>query len=124
MPEVVLVAFTLPIFSYLTLIYRELGRMTTGRIHTAGIFEAEIEPKLRSTSRAARAGTFPESSCTSAVVPVLETTPLGGGLLLRYLGSFVDSSCFLCSEVVIRLLYSVHAANTVTTGRCCFPFCL
>jgi len=29
----VLLALSLPIFSYLTLIYRELGRMTTGRIH-------------------------------------------------------------------------------------------
>ena len=31
--SVLLVGFTLPIFSYLTLIYRELGRMTTGRVH-------------------------------------------------------------------------------------------
>src|SRR5258707_7653511 len=50
--SVVLVAFTLPIFSYLTLIYRELGRMTTGRIHQhLEIFEAEIEPKLRINRR-------------------------------------------------------------------------
>ncbi len=42
--SVVLVAFTLPIFSYLTLIYRELGRMTTGRIHQhLEIFESESE---------------------------------------------------------------------------------
>ncbi len=46
--SVVLVGFTLPIFSYLTLIYRELGRMTTGRVHEhLEIFEAEIEPKLK-----------------------------------------------------------------------------
>ena len=46
--SVVLVALTLPIFSYLTLIYRELGRMTTGRVHEhLDIFEAEIEPKLK-----------------------------------------------------------------------------
>src|ERR1700704_7194792 len=46
--SVVLVGLTLPIFSYLTLIYRELGRMTTGRIHEhLEIFEAEIEPKLK-----------------------------------------------------------------------------
>jgi len=45
-----LLALGLPIFSYLTLIYRELGRMTTGRIHEhLEIFEAEIEPKLKST---------------------------------------------------------------------------
>src|SRR2546430_770231 len=46
--SVVLIGFTLPIFSYLTLIYRELGRMTTGRVHEhLEIFEAEIEPKLK-----------------------------------------------------------------------------
>src|SRR6266516_6066661 len=50
--SVVLVAFTLPIFSYLTLIYRELGRMTTGRVHEhLDIFEAEIEPKLKINRR-------------------------------------------------------------------------
>src|SRR6266481_3366582 len=50
--SVVLVGFTLPIFSYLTLIYRELGRMTTGRVHEhLEIFEAEIEPKLRINRR-------------------------------------------------------------------------
>src|SRR5258708_3375094 len=50
--SVVLVGFTLPIFSYLTLIYRELGRMTPGRVHEhLEIFEAEIEPKLRINRR-------------------------------------------------------------------------
>ena len=44
---ILLLAFGLPIFSYLALIYRELGRMTTGRIHEhLEIFENEIEPKL------------------------------------------------------------------------------
>ncbi len=47
-----LLALGLPIFSYLTLIYRELGRMTTGRIHEhLEIFEAEIEPKLKINRR-------------------------------------------------------------------------
>src|SRR5437899_11584949 len=50
--SVLLVAFTLPIISYLTLIYRELGRMTTGRVHEhLEIFEAEIEPKLKINRR-------------------------------------------------------------------------
>src|SRR2546425_10673447 len=50
--SVLLVAFPLPIFSYLTLIYRELGRMTTGRAHEhLEIFEAEIEPKLKINRR-------------------------------------------------------------------------
>jgi len=37
----------LAVFSYLDRIYRELGRVTTGRIHAnLDIFEAEIEPRL------------------------------------------------------------------------------
>src|SRR5437868_13368069 len=52
--SVVLVGLTLPIFSYVTLIYRELGRMTTGRVHEhLDIFEAEIEPKLKINRRSA-----------------------------------------------------------------------
>src|SRR5262252_1802885 len=50
--SVLLVGFTLPVFSYLTLIYREFGRMTTGRVHEhLDIFEAEIEPKLKINRR-------------------------------------------------------------------------
>src|SRR5579871_6892788 len=51
---VVLLALFLPVFSYLTLIYRELGRMTTGPVHEhLDIFEAEIEPKLKINRRSA-----------------------------------------------------------------------
>ena len=50
--SVLILALGLPIFSYLTLIYRELGRMTTGRVHEhLDIFEAEIEPKLNINRR-------------------------------------------------------------------------
>lgn len=35
------------VFSYLDLIYRELGRVTTGRIHAnLDVFEAEVEPRI------------------------------------------------------------------------------
>src|SRR5713226_5096004 len=37
----------LAVFSYLDRIYRELGRVTTGRLHdNLDVFEAEIEPRL------------------------------------------------------------------------------
>ena len=50
--SLLVLALGLPIFSYLTLIYRELGRMTTGRVHEhLEIFEAEIEPKLKINRR-------------------------------------------------------------------------
>lgn len=45
--SVVLVAAGLPVFSYLAIVYRELGRVTTGRVHeNLDIFEAEIEPRF------------------------------------------------------------------------------
>jgi putative hemolysin len=45
--SVVLVAVGLPVFSYLAIVYRELGRVTTGRVHeNLDIFEAEIEPRF------------------------------------------------------------------------------
>lgn len=47
-------AVGLVVFSYLNHIYRELGRVTTGRIHeNLDVFEAEIEPRIRMTRRRA-----------------------------------------------------------------------
>src|SRR5579859_3560379 len=44
--SILVLALGLPIISYLTLIYRELGRMSTGRVHEhLEIFEAENQPK-------------------------------------------------------------------------------
>jgi CBS domain containing-hemolysin-like protein len=44
----------LVVFSYLDLIFRELGRVTTGRIHAnLDIFEAEVEPRLAMDRRRA-----------------------------------------------------------------------
>src|ERR1700685_3815302 len=72
--SVVLVGLTLPIFSYLTLIYRELGRMTTGRVHEhLDIFEAEIEPKLK-TNRRSGGRTFRILGHFWLAFLVLETT--------------------------------------------------
>ena len=49
---VVLLALFLPVYSYLALIYRELGRMTTGKVHEhLDIFEAEIEARLKINRR-------------------------------------------------------------------------
>jgi putative hemolysin len=45
--SVVLVAAGLPVFSYLAIVHRELGRATTGRVHEhLEIYEAEIEPRF------------------------------------------------------------------------------
>src|SRR5882762_4038068 len=115
--SVVLVAFTLPIFSYLTLIYRELGRMTTGRIHQhLEIFEAEIEPKLR-INRRSGGRTFRILGHFWLAFLVLETTR---GVVYFVHGtweSFVQITVFVVLEVVFAMHFIPDMLLYRTTGR-------
>src|SRR2546427_9720179 len=97
--SVVLVGLTLPIFSYLTLIYRELGRMTTGRVHEhLDIFEAEIEPKLKIRRQSGgRTFRIPGPSLLSLLV--FETTRGVGYFVYCPLGSFVQSTRLVVSDM-------------------------
>src|ERR1700747_3640423 len=115
--SVVLVALTLPIFSYLTLIYRELGRMTTGRIHEhLEIFEAEIEPKLK-INRRSGGRTFRIIGHFWLAFLVLETTR---GVVYFVPGrweSFLEFIVFLALEVVILMHFLPDMLLYRTTGR-------
>src|ERR1700740_3162629 len=97
--SVVLIGFTLPIFSYLTLIYRALGRMTTGRTHEhLDIFEVEIEPKLK-INRRSGGRTFRIIGHFWLAFLVLETTR---GVVYFVQGrweSFLEFIVFLALEV-------------------------
>src|SRR6202030_107860 len=119
--SVVLVAFTLPIFSYLTLIYRELGRMTTGRIHEhLEIFEAEIEPKLK-INRRSGGRTFRILGHFWLAFLVLETTR---GVVYFVPGtweSFLEFIVFLTLEVVILMHFLPDMLLYRTTGRWLLP---
>src|SRR5712664_1413178 len=119
--SVVLVGFTLPIFSYLTLIYRELGRMTTGRVHEhLEIFEAEIEPKLR-INRRSGGRTFRILGHFLLAFLVLETTR---GVVYFVPGtweSFVEFCVFLVLEVVIAMHFIPDMLLYRTTGRWLLP---
>src|ERR1700726_3930614 len=119
--SVVLVAFTLPIFSYLTLIYRELGRMTTGRIHQhLEIFESEIEPKLK-INRRSGGRTFRILGHFWLAFLVLETTR---GVVYFVTGtweSFVEFFVFLVLEVVIAMHFIPDMLLYRTTGRWLLP---
>src|SRR6266436_5439137 len=119
--SVVLVGFTLPIFSYLTLIYRELGRMTTGRVHEhLEIFEAEIEPKLR-INRRSGGRTFRILGHFLLAFLVLETTR---GVVYFVPGtweSFVQFCVFLVLEVVIAMHFIPDMLLYRTTGRWLLP---
>src|ERR1700719_2965150 len=119
--SVVLVAFTLPIFSYLTLIYRELGRMTTGRIHQhLEIFESEIEPKLK-INRRSGGRTFRILGHFWLAFLVLETTR---GVVYFVPGtweSFLEFIVFLTLEVVILMHFLPDMLLYRTTGRWLLP---
>jgi putative hemolysin len=118
---VVVLAFGLPVFSYLALIYRELGRMTTGRFHEhLDIFEAEIEPKLR-INRRSGGRTFRILGHFWLAFLVLETTR---GVVYFVPGrweSFVQFCVFLALEVVIAMHFIPDMLLYRTTGRWLLP---
>jgi putative hemolysin len=117
----VLLALSLPIFSYLTLIYRELGRMTTGRIHEhLEIFETEIEPKLK-INRRSGGRTFRIIGHFWLAFLVLETTR---GVVYFVPGrweSFLEFIVFLTLEVVILMHFLPDMLLYRTTGRWLLP---
>ena len=117
----VLLALSLPIFSYLTLIYRELGRMTTGRIHEhLEIFESEIEPKLK-INRRSGGRTFRIIGHFWLAFLVLETTR---GVVYFVPGrweSFLEFIVFLTLEVVILMHFLPDMLLYRTTGRWLLP---
>ena len=119
--SVVLIGLTLPIFSYLTLIYRELGRMTTGRVHEhLDIFEAEIEPKLK-INRRSGGRTFRILGHFWLAFLVLETTR---GVVYFVPGtweSLVQFCVFLALEVVIAMHFIPDMLLYRTTGRWLLP---
>ncbi|HET7150748.1 MAG TPA: hemolysin family protein [Candidatus Acidoferrum sp.] len=119
--SVVLVGLTLPIFSYLTLIYRELGRMTTGRVHEhLDIFEAEIEPKLNIRRRSG-GRTFRILGHFWLAFLVLETTR---GVVYFVPGtweSLIEFCVFVILEVVLAMHFVPDMLLYRTTGRWLIP---
>jgi putative hemolysin len=117
----VLLALTLPVFSYLTLIYRELGRMTTGRVHEhLDIFEAEIEPELQ-INRRSGGRTFRILGHFWLAFLVLETTR---GIVYFNPGRWeasVEFIVFLTLEVVVLMHFLPDMLLYRTTGRWLLP---
>jgi putative hemolysin len=114
---ILILAVGLPIFSYLALIYRELGRMTTGRIHEhLEIFEAEIEPKLR-INRRSGGRTFRILGHFWLAFLVLETTRGVVHFVPEAWESIVQFCVFLTLEVVIAMHFIPDMLLYRTTGR-------
>jgi putative hemolysin len=119
--SVLILALGLPIFSYLTLIYRELGRMTTGRVHEhLDIFETEIEPKLY-INRRSGGRTFRILGHFWLAFVVLETTRGVVYLVPNRWEAGVQFLVFLSLEVVILMHFVPDMLLYRTTGRWLLP---
>src|SRR6202040_2895226 len=107
--------------SYLTLIYRELGRMTTGPVHEhLDIFEVEIEPRLKLSRRSAGRA-FRILGHFWLAFLVLETTR---GVFYFVPGtweSVVELIAFIALEVVIAMHFIPDILLYRTTGRWLLP---
>ncbi len=118
---VVLLALFLPVYSYLTLIYRELGRMSTGPVHEhLDIFEAEIEPRIKLTRRSAGRA-FRILGHFWLAFLVLETTR---GVFYFVPGtweSVIELVAFIALEVVIAMHFIPDILLYRTTGRWLLP---
>ena len=118
---VVLLASFLPVYSYLALIYRELGRMSTGPVHEhLNIFEAEIEPQLRINLRGdGRA--FRILGHFWLAFLVLQTTR---GVFTFVHGTW-ESVVELAAFVVLEVVFAMHFIPDIllyrTTGRWLIP---
>ena len=114
---VVLLALFLPIFSYLALIYRELGRMTTGRVHAhLDIFEAEVEPRIKLNRRSA-GRTFRILGHFWLAFVVLETTRGVLYFVSSPWEALVELSVFIVLEVVFAMHFIPDMLLYRTTGR-------
>jgi putative hemolysin len=117
----VFLALSLPILSYLTLIYRELGRVTTGRVREhLEIFESEIEPKLK-INRRSGGRAFRIIGHFWLALLVLQTTR---GVVYFVPGtweSVVEFCVFLTLEVVILMHFIPDMLLYRTTGRWLLP---
>jgi CBS domain containing-hemolysin-like protein len=119
--SLLVLALGLPVFSYLTLIYRELGRMTTGRVHEhLDIFEAEIEPKLQ-INRRSGGRTFRILGHFWLAFVVLETTRGVVYLVPNRWEAGLQFLVFLTLEVVIAMHFIPDMLLYRTTGRWLLP---
>src|SRR5579859_5652095 len=117
----ILLALIIPVYSYLTLIYRELGRMTTGPIHEhLDIFEAEIEPKI-GLNRHSAGRAFRILGHFWLAFLVLQTTR---GVFYFVSGaweSVAELAAFIVLEVVIAMHFIPDMLLYRTTGRWLIP---
>jgi putative hemolysin len=107
----------LTVFSYLDRIYREMGRVTTGRIHRhLDIFEAEIEPHIGLNRR--RAGLGVSLLTRLWLVAVAVQTARGVYFYVpERPNALVEMLVFLTAEVIFAMNFLPDLFLARTTGR-------
>src|SRR5712692_10754253 len=111
----------LTVFSCLDRIYRELGRVTTGRLHAnLDVFEAEIEPRLGMGRRGAALTFSLLANLWLAVVAVATAR----GVIFFVPGvcaTLIQLLVFLPLEVLLAMHFVPYLLLTRTTGRWLVP---
>jgi putative hemolysin len=114
---VLFIAACLAVFSYLDRIYRELGRVTTGRIHEhLDVFEAEIEPKFGLPRRRAALG-FSLLTRLWLVLIAVETARGVVFFVPERINAFEEMVVFLILEVLFAMHFLPDLFLARTTGR-------
>ena len=111
----------LVVFAYLDHIYRELGRVTTGRLHAhIEVFETEVEPRLKLERRRAATG----FTIVAQLFLVAVTVETARGVLI-FVPSRGEASAQLLVYLLIEILLCVHFIPHLllarTTGRWLLP---
>jgi CBS domain containing-hemolysin-like protein len=114
---VVALGAILTVFSYLDRAFRELGRVTTGRLHAnLDVFEAEVEPRLGMDRRRANVTFNLLAHLWLVVVAVL--TARGVNLFVPQMWeALVEGLVFLTAEVILAMHLLPYMLLTRTTGR-------
>lgn len=111
----------LVVFSYLDRVFRELGRVTTGRLHAnLDVFEAEIEPRLGLDRRRGPLTFSLLAHIWLVIVAVL--TARGVALFVpRAWEAAIEQIFLLTGEVLLAMHFLPHILITRTSGRWLLP---
>jgi putative hemolysin len=111
----------LVVFSYLDRVYRELGRVSTGRLHAnLDVFEADIEPRMKMDRRRANV-TFSMLAHLWLVVVAVLTAQGVDRFVAQPLEALFEVLVLLTGEVVLAMHFLPYMLVTRTTGRWLLP---
>jgi CBS domain containing-hemolysin-like protein len=112
----------LVLFAYLDRIYRELGRVTTGRIHAnLDVFEAEIEPRFNMERRRG-ALTFGLLANGWLVLVAVQTARGVTFFTPGTVESLVQHIIFLAAQIAVCMHFLPYVLIARTAGRWLKPF--